>query len=119
MREIKFRFFRKNKKEMFYGFPGCRMDYVLGMWEKELRVSKPMQYTGLKDKNGIEVYEGDYARRTYESGTTFVGEIVFEEGTYFLRSDEEYSFLASQYRGEVLEVIGNKYANPELLEAAE
>ena len=53
MREIKFRGFFKDDKEMF-NFKHLNLDNFYKSNNVEL-----MQYTGLKDKNGVEIYEGD------------------------------------------------------------
>jgi len=72
-----------------------------------------MQYTGLKDKNGKEIYEGDIikVRRFMESD--YVTTVEYRDGMYWhLFETEDYEIVSVAYR---CEVIGNKYENPELL----
>lgn len=73
-----------------------------------------MQYTGIKDKNGKEIYEGDilYNKKTLLYPITFyydkyLSAYLIENGSNFL------GVAISKYK---LEVIGNIYENPELLE---
>ncbi|MGJ0848286.1 YopX family protein [Tissierella praeacuta] len=77
-----------------------------------------MQYTGLKDKNGKEIYEGDiveFVDCQYESETLCVGEVIFEEfGWHFTNSITESSL--SCYDSSEVKIIGNIYENKELLE---
>lgn len=80
-----------------------------------------MQYTGLKDKNGKEIYEGDivnckeyecYGKITWdEDCAAFYFEILQEDGTFI--DEWLYDYI------DELEVIGNIYENPELLEVEE
>lgn len=80
-----------------------------------------MQSTGLKDKNGKEIYEGDIVRYECCFGS-YVEEVIYDDkhcnfGT--IDNDEEtFSFAALISHSDVdcFEVVGNKYENPELLE---
>ena len=68
-----------------------------------------MQFTGLKDKNGIEIYESDL----YTYGTGRVREVVFADGCFM----GDYANGASQVFIYTIdaEIIGNIYEHPELI----
>ncbi|MBR8461520.1 hypothetical protein KDE12_01460 [Campylobacter sp. faydin G-105] len=72
---------------------------------------KLIQYTGLKDKDGYEIYEGDIIK-----SSTSIGEIIYDDFAFKVRFFDEELFI---WEIEVSEcgIIGNIFKNPELLEA--
>ena len=135
MRTIKFRAWDKKEKKMHNPI------YIItpsGHWEVgktivesinpkyattgDLNPLEIMQYTGLKDKNGKEIYEGDIGNYTYypadvELGThTVIEEVSFSRGAFGIkRGDDTLSFEGTMDTEEDFEVIGNIYENKEAL----
>ena len=72
---------------------------------------KLMQYTGLKDKNGVEIYEGDIVRGDFFDG---VWKVFFWEGCFTLKPYAKAT-MANYNCPRSMEVIGNIYQNRELL----
>ncbi len=134
MREIKFRAWDKDKKVMHYDFQFIKSgegigQFILLISDKEDNVVKQqnpypvdrfeiMQYTGLKDKNGKEIYEDDILQWDDEDEVTQVivecsrGEFIFLiiNDPYNLWKETDMSY-ADEFK-----IIGNIYENPELME---
>jgi uncharacterized phage protein (TIGR01671 family) len=86
-----------------------------------------MQFTGLHDKNSVEIYEGDIVRIAVFSGTNLL-KVIFARGGFMPVAwhikDDEYAAIDNGFSLgltpdnsllRVCEVIGNIYENPELL----
>ena len=136
MREIKFRAWNKVEKQMILVVElhnyNPRIDdaeyYVegiIGESDERYKLSfrrnmELMQYTGLKDKNGKEIYEGDIVKINHPQDVT--GDFTNSIGVVFWW-DIEGGWYHTNNKGrppkrmwEYVKVIGNKYENPELLE---
>lgn len=128
--EIKFRAWDKENEVMIYPkgvlFDGRVVNFSCGMLEP-FEGYELMQYTGLKDKNGKEIYEGDILHESVSTSGILRNVIVYGHGGF------EHKWLVERtanIRGKkqepmfrntsiIFEVIGNIYENPELLEGAE
>jgi uncharacterized phage protein (TIGR01671 family) len=118
MRELKFRAWLKNVKVMEYP----KSNHNLFMWyEAEHQPIVVMQYTGLKDKNGTEIYEGDILACGHAEDEDEPVIVVFEDGAFRkqYKNWDETLPKPMLLKGEIAlleyKVIGNIYENPELL----
>ena len=119
MREIKFRVWSVLATRMI----NWGNIFHLPAWEifsgtPEQRPFNVMQYTGCKDKNGVEIYEGDIlsfksAHSDYAYKT--IGEVVWYcgEAAFLVECDGEIFKHFDEIRE--IEVLGNIYENPEIL----
>jgi uncharacterized phage protein (TIGR01671 family) len=127
MREIKFRAWDNTphkgdssvKAEMIYDVLVGSEGYYIDDYGFESDIPV-MQYTGLKDKNGVEIYEGDiFKTDNYGTGVIEYGKVDFGNELHWITQGfywKAWGFnrgIHANYNGG--EVIGNIYENPELL----
>lgn len=121
MREIKFRAWDAKEKQML------EVNHLFNLGNKQpIEVwtndyeggyrfnpdkSELMQYTGLKDMNGVEIYECDVVR--FDTNVQILeSEVTYYHGMFTIKKYGEKIPLFT-----ALKVIGNKFENPKLLEA--
>lgn len=121
-REIKFRVYNKKAKQWVHG-PNYEVNLfgemiLLGGFMQKISIEDlnecvPLQYTGLNDKNGKEIYEGDIIQfERWPITQPIKGTVIFYETEYRIHSstDSMYYNLSN-----TVEVVGNIFDNPELL----
>ena len=121
MREILFRGKRTDNGTWAYGYLFCIWERAYLCWGttnsvpnmKEVLHETVGQYTGLRDKNGRKIFEGDIVKmRAYGVGYHCTS-VYFRDGKFAV-DGTQYHF--KNICSNSVEVIGNIYDNPELLE---
>jgi uncharacterized phage protein (TIGR01671 family) len=139
MRKIKFRAWDSDCEEMFYsdkqydthffefkngklfcfttiqdGFAGSLYEPPSPSYEE---LANLMQFTGLLDSKGKEIFEGDILRLWYDSfQQDIIVKIEFREGGFWFNSKSAVDCNWHFYNQSDREIIGNLYENPELLQ---
>ncbi|GIO02977.1 hypothetical protein J5TS2_36450 [Brevibacillus halotolerans] len=119
MREIKFRAWDDVSKVMsFSNFE--QFDDMMGFRFSHFETEKPiyMQCTGIRDKNGKEIYEGDILKGKiydYSPAKRFIGVLEYGYSGFLIKGVKQYKGMID-HPNAAYEVIGNIYENPDLIQ---
>lgn len=131
MREIEFRGKKLYNGEWVYGVPFEDFDgnMLIGNYGSKVKVIPDTisEFTGLEDKNGTRIYEGDIIRtkafgKNIKTGVNCadydIFQVTFKRSGFHLENNER-EFSLSVTSTSYYEIIGNIFDNPELLKGGE
>jgi len=116
MKEYKFRVWSEILDKMIYSKDNA-IKFYNGILLScgDICDGKVMQYTGLKDKNGKEIYEGDIVN-CMDSWEAIIEYHEYSGGWYCKNIETgNYVTICNQENMKHMKIIGNRYENPELL----
>lgn len=127
MREIKFRAWSKLLNKMLSQEDLnktlkdlTKIEYIAGIFLPLNSDVEVMQYTGLKDSNGNEIYEGDIVKIEDYFGEDIIGRVIYDEATagyvFHKGNERNYFQMTLDLEDYVHYVIGNIYENKDLLD---
>ena len=129
MKEIKFRAYnRKDKRFYYFDLETVTKTYYPGYYhpitgEKDCELDDPILYsekqlyTGHKDMNNVEIYDGDIVKAEIYTDDEVILEVKWENCAFVIDyEDSEVDMYVIGYFPGSLEVIGNIHQNEELLE---
>ena len=113
MRQVKFRYWNGNKvlnQEAIIN----HLNKYIARNDKHL-----MQFTGLFDKQGVEIYEGDIVKGSAYGKEIYTGVVEFYDASFVMRIDGNKGYYRlNKMTFQELGVIGSIYKNPELSKEA-
>lgn len=138
-REILFRGWNKKNKKWLYGYyfayrgyhfisPDVLKDLSTPLDEYLVDADTVGQYTGMKDANGVKIFEGDIVRFSYITDgierieIECLAKVVFKDGSFMIKcvkghihNSMQRALFAMDYFNIKVEVIGNVTDNPEMV----
>lgn len=124
MRTIKFRGYNSQNKEWLYGsLLKCSDSYLINPEDSDRIAVDDLivnpesigQFTGLHDKNGREIYEGDIIKYLFH-GLFYAGTIIYQDAKFVMKKIYGDGYMFPQDYGEkYIEVIGNIHDDKSLI----